>query len=67
MVLYVHNKFDKKESVFMKIKATENGITVYEISNLSLQETLDCGQCFRWKKKNRESEWGKPCNAHLQQ
>ncbi len=40
----------------MKIKVTENGITVYEISNLSLQETLDCGQCFRWK-KNSEGNW----------
>lgn len=40
----------------MKIEATENGIAVYEISGLSLPETLDCGQCFRWK-KNSAGNW----------
>ncbi len=34
---------------FMKIEKTSEGIKVTEISGLSLPETLDCGQCFRWK------------------
>ena len=34
---------------FMKIEKTSDGIKVTEISGLSLPETLDCGQCFRWK------------------
>ncbi|MBQ4546299.1 MAG: DNA-3-methyladenine glycosylase 2 family protein [Oscillospiraceae bacterium] len=33
----------------MKIEKTADGIKVTEISGLSLPETLDCGQCFRWK------------------
>lgn len=33
----------------MKIEKIPEGIKVTEISNLSLPETLDCGQCFRWK------------------
>lgn len=33
----------------MKTEKTEEGIRVRDISALSLPETLDCGQCFRWK------------------
>ncbi|MBQ2899147.1 MAG: DNA-3-methyladenine glycosylase 2 family protein [Oscillospiraceae bacterium] len=33
----------------MKIEKTADGIKVTETSGLSLPETLDCGQCFRWK------------------
>ena len=33
----------------MKIEKTAEGIKITEISDLSLPETLDCGQCFRWK------------------
>ena len=33
----------------MKIEKTSEGIRVTDISRLSLPETLDCGQCFRWK------------------
>lgn len=33
----------------MKIEKTSEGIKVTDISALSLTETLDCGQCFRWK------------------
>lgn len=33
----------------MKIEKTEKGIKVTDISRLSLEETLDCGQCFRWR------------------
>ncbi|MBR5310044.1 MAG: DNA-3-methyladenine glycosylase 2 family protein [Oscillospiraceae bacterium] len=33
----------------MKIEKISDGIKVTDISNLSLPETLDCGQCFRWK------------------
>lgn len=33
----------------MKIEKTSEGIKVTDISALSLKETLDCGQCFRWK------------------
>ena len=33
----------------MKIEKIPEGIKVSDISNLSLPETLDCGQCFRWK------------------
>ncbi len=33
----------------MKTERTSEGIKITDISNLSLPETLDCGQCFRWK------------------
>ncbi len=33
----------------MKIEKTNDGLKVTEISGLSLPETLDCGQCFRWR------------------
>ncbi len=33
----------------MKKEKTAEGIKVTDISSLSLSETLDCGQCFRWK------------------
>ena len=33
----------------MKIEKTSDGIKVTDISALSLSQTLDCGQCFRWK------------------
>lgn len=33
----------------MKIEKNAEGIKVTDISGLSLPETLDCGQCFRWK------------------
>ena len=33
----------------MKIEKTAEGIKVTDISGLSLPDTLDCGQCFRWK------------------
>ena len=39
----------EKGDFFMKIEKISEGIKVSDISNLSLPETLDCGQCFRWK------------------
>ncbi len=33
----------------MKTEKTAEGIKITDISGLSLPETLDCGQCFRWK------------------
>jgi len=42
-------KVKKKGDFFMKIEKTAEGIKVTDISRLSLPETLDCGQCFRWK------------------
>ena len=33
----------------MKIEKIAEGIKVTDVSRLSLPETLDCGQCFRWK------------------
>lgn len=36
----------------MVVKQTFEGIQISEISGLSLEQTLDCGQCFRWKKNN---------------
>ena len=42
-------KASLKGDFFMKIEKTSEGIKVTEISGLSLPETLDCGQCFRWK------------------
>ena len=41
--------YNIRQTVFMKIEKTSEGIKVTEISGLSLPETLDCGQCFRWK------------------
>lgn len=40
----------------MVVKQIFEGIKLSEISNLSLEETLDCGQCFRWK-KNDDGNW----------
>lgn len=40
----------------MKIETAENGILVSDVSALSLPETLDCGQCFRWK-TNENGDW----------
>lgn len=40
----------------MKTERTAEGIKVTGISGLSLPETLDCGQCFRWK-PNAEGNW----------
>lgn len=42
-------KPEKKGEFFMKIEKISEGIKVTDISGLSLPETLDCGQCFRWK------------------
>jgi len=42
-------KVKEKGDFFMKIEKTADGIKVTETSGLSLPETLDCGQCFRWK------------------
>lgn len=42
-------KTSEKGDFFMKTEKIEEGIRVTEISGLSLPETLDCGQCFRWK------------------
>ncbi len=33
----------------MKTEKLSEGIKITDISKLSLPETLDCGQCFRWK------------------
>ena len=33
----------------MIAEKTNDGIKITGISELSLPETLDCGQCFRWK------------------
>lgn len=40
----------------MKTEKTSEGIKVTDISSLSLPETLDCGQCFRWK-PNENGIW----------
>ncbi len=40
----------------MKVEKTDEGMKITEISGLSLPETLDCGQCFRWK-PNEEGSW----------
>lgn len=42
-------KFSEKGEFFMKIEKIPDGIKITDISSLSLPETLDCGQCFRWK------------------
>lgn len=40
----------------MKTEKTPDGIKITDISGLSLPETLDCGQCFRWK-ADSEGNW----------
>ena len=40
----------------MKIEKTSEGIKVTDISNLSLSQTLDCGQCFRWR-EDENGNW----------
>ena len=42
----------------MKIEKIPEGIKVTEISDLSLPETLDCGQCFRWIEREDSSFFG---------
>lgn len=32
----------------MKYKAYNSTVTVYNVENFDLKETLECGQCFRW-------------------
>lgn len=49
-------KVNEKGDFFMKIEKTAEGIKVTEISKLSLPETLDCGQCFRWK-PDKNGNW----------
>ena len=38
----------------MKIKTLEKGICL-EIQNFSLEDTLQCGQCFRWKRQKNHN------------
>lgn len=33
----------------MKIKYNDNNIVISSIDSFNLQQTLDCGQCFRWE------------------
>lgn len=33
----------------MKIKYNDNNIVISNITSFNLQQTLDCGQCFRWE------------------
>ncbi|MBQ7937869.1 MAG: DNA-3-methyladenine glycosylase 2 family protein [Oscillospiraceae bacterium] len=40
----------------MRTEKTREGIRVRDISSLSLPQTLDCGQCFRWK-TDSEGNW----------
>lgn len=42
----------------MKIEKNAEGIRVTDISFLSLPETLDCGQCFRWKEDENKNWCG---------
>ncbi len=32
----------------MKISCTDSGVTLTGVTDFSLKDTLDCGQCFRW-------------------
>lgn len=49
-------KASEEGDFFMKIEKNAEGIKVSDISGLSLSETLDCGQCFRWK-PDSEGNW----------
>lgn len=40
----------------MVIRQTEKGIEIDGLKELSLEETLDCGQCFRWK-QSEDGSW----------
>ncbi|MBR2042639.1 MAG: DNA-3-methyladenine glycosylase 2 family protein [Oscillospiraceae bacterium] len=40
----------------MKTEKTHDGIKITDISKLSLAQTLDCGQCFRWK-PDEDGNW----------
>lgn len=40
----------------MNYYVTEDGIRINDVSELSLEQTLDCGQCFRWK-QNSDGNW----------
>lgn len=51
----------------MVIRQTEKGIEINELRELSLAQTLDCGQCFRWKQQD-DGSWqgivrGKICKV----
>ncbi len=34
----------------MRIVESDQQITVYDLSSFDLEKTIECGQCFRWKK-----------------
>ena len=41
-----------------KLVENRDGITLEHLKNFDLSQTLDCGQCFRWKKSGDNSYKG---------
>ncbi len=52
----IAQNLQKIGEIFMKTEKNAEGIKITDISNLSLSETLDCGQCFRWK-QDENGNW----------
>lgn len=54
----------------MKIKYNDNNIVILNITSFNLQQTLDCGQCFRWEEiepdKYHGVAYGKPLTISQQ-
>ncbi len=49
----------------MKTVIKDNNILLTEVKNFTLAETLDCGQAFRWKKREDESWEGVAFGKYL--
>lgn len=54
----------------MNIKYNDNNVVVTDITSFNLEQTLDCGQCFRWQKiednKYHGVAYGKPLTISQQ-
>lgn len=42
----------------MRIQYSDNNVIIEEISSFNLEQTLECGQCFRWEKLSPDKYYG---------
>ena len=59
----------EKDGCFLNCQQTPGGLLVTGITDFSLSETLDCGQCFRWQRLEsgayRGSAYGKSLTVSM--
>ena len=53
--------FRKGKRPFMKVKYENNSVILSDVDDFSLEQTLNCGQCFRWEKDENEIWHGIVC------